>query len=148
MNTFSNYILTNFETQKGVIGLRVGVGTLPATESGDDVDEPPVELDASLGTAGLLLLLLLGVDFRGLAANFSGTSQRTVDFATLQGQADVDGAIIQAVGHFDGLLDVQRTAVDVQADLFAALAFSNELTKLSQRLVAVQVEEIALLTAN
>jgi len=59
--------------------LGVGVGSLLLAEASDDVDEPAVVLDASLGTAGLLFLLLLSLDLRGLAADLTGTGERTVD---------------------------------------------------------------------
>ncbi len=56
----------------------VGIRSLLAAESGDDVDESPVVLDATLSTAGLLLLLLLLVDLGCLVLHLTGTSQRTV----------------------------------------------------------------------
>ena len=61
------------------LSLGVGVGSLLLAEAGDDVDEPAVVLDASLGTAGLLLFLLLGLDLRGLTTDLAGTGQRAVN---------------------------------------------------------------------
>jgi hypothetical protein len=62
--------------------LGVGVGSLLLAESCHHVDEPPVVLDASLGTAGLLFLLLSGFNLRGLAADLTGTSEGTVNLRT------------------------------------------------------------------
>lgn len=45
--------------------LGVGVGSLLLSEGGHHVDEAPVVLDAALGTASLLLLLLLLVNLGG-----------------------------------------------------------------------------------
>ncbi len=59
--------------------LRVGVGSPLPAKGLDDVDEPPVVLDAPLGTASLLLLLLLGLHLGGLAADLAGTGKGTVD---------------------------------------------------------------------
>ena len=42
--------------------LRVGVRSLLAAESFDNVDEAPVVLDPPLGTASLLLFLLPGLN--------------------------------------------------------------------------------------
>lgn len=42
--------------------LGVGIGPLLLAESGNDVDETAVVLDAALGAAGLLFLLLLLVN--------------------------------------------------------------------------------------
>ena len=61
------------------LSLGVGVGSLLLAEAGDDVDEPAVVLDASLGTAGLLLFLLLSLDLWGLTSNLTGTGERTVN---------------------------------------------------------------------
>ena len=44
----------------------------------NDVDETPVVLDAALCPASLLLLLILLLYLRSLAANLTGTSERTV----------------------------------------------------------------------
>ena len=65
------------------LSLGVGVGSLLLAEAGDDVDEPAVVLDASLGTAGLLLFLLLGLDLRGLAADLASSSQRAVNLKNI-----------------------------------------------------------------
>ena len=62
--------------------LRVGVGALLPAEGSDDVDEPPVVLDASLGTSGLLFLLLAGLNFWGLSANLTSTSQGSVNLSS------------------------------------------------------------------
>ena len=59
--------------------LRVGVGPPPAAKRLDNIDKTAVVLDPPLGSARLLLLLLLGVHLRRLAANFAGTSEGTVD---------------------------------------------------------------------
>ena len=59
--------------------LGVGVRSLLLAEAGDDVDEPAVVLNASLGTSGLLLFLLLSFDLRGLTTDLTGTSQGAVD---------------------------------------------------------------------
>ena len=65
--------------EKTNLVLGVGVGSLLPAEGGDDVDEPPVVLDTSLGTAGLLFLLLAGLNFWGLSANLTSTSQGSVN---------------------------------------------------------------------
>lgn len=57
----------------------IGIGSLLATESGYNVDEPPVVLNAALSTASLLLLLLLLLNFRGLVLDFTSTGKRTMD---------------------------------------------------------------------
>ena len=62
--------------------LGVGVGSLLLAESCNHVDEPPVVLNASLGMAGLLFLLLSGFNLRGLAADLTGTSEGTVNLRT------------------------------------------------------------------
>ena len=62
--------------------LRVGVGSLLPSESGDDVDESTVVLDSSSRSAGLLLLLLLLLDLGSLAFDLAGTSQRSVHFTS------------------------------------------------------------------
>ena len=61
------------------LSLGVGVGALLLAEAGDDVDEPAVVLDASLGTAGLLLFLLLSLDLRGLTPHLTGSGQGAVN---------------------------------------------------------------------
>ena len=58
--------------------LRVGVGSPLAAEGLDDIDEAAVVLDAPLGTAGLLLLLFLGLHLGGLALHLAGTGKRAV----------------------------------------------------------------------
>jgi hypothetical protein len=63
--------------------LRVWVGSLLLSESFNDVDEPPVVLDASLGAAGLLLLLLSGLNLWSLATDLTGASERTVNLEVI-----------------------------------------------------------------
>merc|ERR1719495_3116727 len=61
--------------------LRVGVGSLLSAESGDDVDEATVVLNATSRPSRLLLLLLLFRLVR-LTLAFAGASQGAVDFAS------------------------------------------------------------------
>lgn len=62
----------------------VGVRAATTTEGGHHIHEAPVVLDATLGTAGLLLLLLLLLDLGRLALDLTGTRQRTVHLTTDQ----------------------------------------------------------------
>ena len=71
--------------------LAVGVGSLLPAEGGDDVDEAAVVLNASPGTAGLLLLLLLLLHFGGLSLDFAGTREGTVHFAAEKTGSHLDG---------------------------------------------------------
>jgi hypothetical protein len=59
------------------------------------VDEPPVVLDASLGTAGLLFLLLSGFNLRCLAADLTGTSEGTVNLASYKQDVDIDREVFE-----------------------------------------------------
>ena len=59
-------------------GLRVGIGPPPAAKGLNNVDETAVVLDPPLGSARLLLLLLLRVNLGRLAANFAGAGERSV----------------------------------------------------------------------
>lgn len=52
--------------------LRIGVGAPLAAGGGNDVDEATVVLDPALGTARLLLFLLLSLNFGGLASDLQG----------------------------------------------------------------------------
>ena len=61
---------------------RVGVGSLLPAESGDDVDEATVVLNAASRSARLLLLLLLLLHLGSLTLDFAGASQGAVDFAS------------------------------------------------------------------
>lgn len=72
----------------------VGVGSATAAEGLDNIGEAAVELDTSLGAAGLLLFLLLLLDLRCLSLDLAGTSQRTVHFTSEQwnGQVQFDAA--------------------------------------------------------
>merc|ERR1711887_105262 len=62
--------------------LRVGVGSLLSAESGDNVDEATVVLNATSRPSRLLLLLLLLFHLGRLTLDFAGTSQGAVDFAS------------------------------------------------------------------
>ena len=77
----TNYLLASLLTRHRTIhrGLRVGIGPPPAAKGLDNVDKTAVVLDPPLGSAGLLLLLLLGVNLRRLAANLACTSEGAVD---------------------------------------------------------------------
>ena len=65
----------------GDTDLSIGIGTLLASECLDNIDKSPVVLDTALGSASLLLLLLLLLHFRSLVLHFTSTGQRTVDLA-------------------------------------------------------------------
>ena len=60
---------------------RLRIGSLLLAHTHDHVHKSTVVLQPLLGTAGLLLLLLLLGDLGGLAANLARTSERTVDLA-------------------------------------------------------------------
>ena len=62
----------------------MGIGSLAAAESGDDVHEAAVELDPPLAASGLLLLLFLLLHLGGLSLDLTGTSQRSVHFTSHQ----------------------------------------------------------------
>ena len=88
-------------------GLRVGALLLAGAN--DNVDKSPVVLQALLGAAGQVLLLLTLSDLGRLAAHLAGTSQRTVDLALRTaderggrasgGRADQAGAGRRKDGH-------------------------------------------------
>lgn len=62
----------------------MGVGSLAAAESSDNVHETAVELDPPLAAAGLLLLLLLLLHLGGLSLDLAGTGQRSVHLSSHQ----------------------------------------------------------------
>merc|ERR1712062_768361 len=68
---------------------------LASSESLDHVHKPPDVLDLPLGTSSLLFLLLTSLDLGGLASDFSGTSERSVDLSSLEGDGQVNGLVLQ-----------------------------------------------------
>merc|ERR1711953_77334 len=55
--------------------LRVRVGALLLAEGWDDIDESSVVLHSSLSSSSLGLLLLLGVDLRGLSLDLTSSGK-------------------------------------------------------------------------
>ena len=101
--------------------LRVGVGALLPAEGSNDVDEPPVVLDASLGTSGLLFLLLAGLNFWGLSANLTGTSQGSVNLSSKEWDCDIDGVVLKkSNGQVLGF-KVKRLSGNVEKDILTLL---------------------------
>ena len=74
--------------------LGVCVGALLLAEGRNDVDEAAVVLDATLGAARLLLLLLLFVHFGCLSSYFTSAGQRPVDFTSQESGGQLDGAVL------------------------------------------------------
>merc|ERR1719431_1773848 len=72
--------------------LRVGVGSLLPAESGDDVDEATVVLNATSRPSRLLLLLLLLLHLGSLTLDFAGASQGAVDFASKESSVHLQRA--------------------------------------------------------
>merc|ERR1739838_1238081 len=99
--------------QVGIL-FRVGVRSLLATAEGlDNVHEPPDILDPPLGASSLLLLLLTSLDLGGLASDLSGTSERSVDLSSLEGDGQVNGLVLQE-GETDLILQRGAGAEKVQ----------------------------------
>merc|ERR1719195_2295034 len=99
--------------QVGIL-FRVGVRSLLATAEGlDNVHEPPDILNPPLGASSLLLLLLTSLDLRGLASDLSGTSERSVDLSSLEGDGQVNGLVLQE-GEADLILQRGAGAEKVQ----------------------------------
>ena len=63
----------------GHIFLRICVGSTSATEGLNNVNESSVILNSTFSASSFLLFLFLGFNFRSLATDFTGTSQRTVN---------------------------------------------------------------------
>merc|ERR1712243_72247 len=122
--------------------LAVGVGSLLSAEGGDDVDEATIVLNTTSGTARLLLLLLLLLHFGRLSLDFTGTSQRTVDFASEKTARHLDGGqLAQATGSERLLLDERRSiqVEDLVLDLINALQLAD---MISQRLDRFESRDI------
>lgn len=87
---------------------RVGVRSATASEGLHHVGEVAVVLDATLGTAGLLLLLFLLLDLGGLSLDLTGTGEGTVHLTSQQwdGQIQFGRGEIghQGIGGQDGTL--------------------------------------------
>ena len=77
---------------------RVGVGSLLSAESGDDVDEATVVLNATSRPSRLLLLLLLLFHLGRLTLDFAGASQGAVDFASEESSVHLQRAQLPAGG--------------------------------------------------
>jgi len=75
--------------------LGVGVGSLLLAEGGHHIHKAPVVLDATLGAASLLFLLLLLVNLGRLSPHFAGTGQRTVDLTSQQPGSHLQGAVLR-----------------------------------------------------
>lgn len=102
--------------------LRVGVGSLAASESSDDVDEATVELDPPLATTGLLLLLFGLLDLGGLSLDLTGTSQRSVHLTS-----DQQHVVVQLHGGQgrDQGLALQRGSLAGQADVLGIASIDS-----------------------
>lgn len=62
--------------------LRVGIGALLLAKGGHNIDKTPVVLHPPLGSASLLLLLLLFGHLGSLTSYFPSTGQRSMDFTS------------------------------------------------------------------
>merc|ERR1719195_905363 len=99
--------------QVGIL-FRVGVRSLLATtESLDNVHEPPDILDPPLSASSLLFLLLTSLNLGGLASDLSGTSERSVDLSSLEGDGQVNSLVLQE-GEADLILQRGAGAEKVQ----------------------------------
>ena len=113
--------LASRSREKTNLVLGVGVGSLLPAEGGNDVDEPPVVLDTSLGTAGLLFLLLAGLNFWGLSANLTSTSQGSVNLSSEEWDCNIDGMVLEK-GYGQVLsFEVEGLSGDVEQDILALL---------------------------
>ena len=66
--------------------LWICVGSATTTEGLDNIDKSSVVLDSPLGATGLLLFLLLRIDFGSLTSDLSSTSQRSVNLKFKKGK--------------------------------------------------------------
>lgn len=111
-------------------GGHIGVGSATTTESGHDVHEAPVVLDATLCTASLLLLLLRLVHLGRLALDLAGTRQGSVHLTTEQRhnqvQLEVGECGQRVVGGQNAALARQMEVVGVQVRDGAQMSLSNE----------------------
>jgi hypothetical protein len=128
--------------------LGVGVGTLLATELGDDVDEASVVLHASLGSPGLLLLLLGGLHLWRLSLDLASASKRPVHLASEQASFQLDGAELRRVVGQQGAA-IEGLSPEEHGEIGGGqtLALRHLVDDLRDGLRAGQLERVQLLTS-
>ena len=95
----------------------IRIRTATSAKGLNDINESPIVLHPTLSSSGLLLSLLLFLDFRCLSLHFTGSGQWSVNFTTSESDADIN---IFSVSQFRAdylLFLIERTTTTVE-DLF------------------------------